>query len=149
MRAERLLWLVASVAATVSMAGCSALSPLEYHKVHAPGAAPETRLEQATFQQAQALIAEQRYEEALRRLAPLAPAMEKAEDWNRAAAVFFWMAYCHEKQGRLPQAIDLYRHVTAIYSATPAARQAGERLALLAGPAEAEPKPPPPPTDKT
>ena len=52
------------------------------------------------------LVAEQRYEEALRRLGPLPPEFEKAGEWARAANTYFWMGYCNEKEGRIPLAID-------------------------------------------
>jgi TolA-binding protein len=146
---RQLLWLLVALAPLVSMIGCMATQPREYSIRPEPHPADPTRLEQEIYEQAMVLVAEQRYEEALRRLVPLPPAFEKAEDWNRAAAAYFWMGYCNEKQGRLSQAIDLYRHVTHLYGTTPASRQAGDRLAILVVPREPAPKPAPPPTDKT
>jgi TolA-binding protein len=144
------LWLLLVLAPLASMVGCGmAQQPRELSLRPDITTIDPARLEQEIYEQALLLVAEQRYEEALRRLAPLPHVFEKAEEWNRAANVFFWMGYCNEKQGRLTLAIDFYRHVTHLYAATPASRQAAERLAILGVPRESEPQPAPPPTDKT
>jgi hypothetical protein len=72
-----------------------------------------------------------RYGEALRKLSPLTAIFEAAADAGKAAKAVFWTAYCQEKQGRTAEAAGLYESVGRRYAATPAARQAAERLARL------------------
>jgi TolA-binding protein len=131
------LLLLASVA--VAAAGCSMSSPgtaqedARVHEVRA-AAAQKAAVAEGAFDEAMMLVAEQRYTEALKKLTPLAATFEAAEDRPRAARVTFWMAYCHEKQGRQPEAIAMYERVQRTYPQTPACRLAAARIANLRGP---------------
>jgi hypothetical protein len=133
----RLMLLVCAAAA-----GCSVA---EYSPP--PERDPETDLrataaELAAFDEAQELIAGQRYAEAQARLSPLPPAFARAGDTDRASRSLFWLGFCHEKQDRPQTASDLYTQVIQRYPDTPAERQAATRLAALA------PKPQAPPSEK-
>jgi len=99
-------------------------------------AARDAAVAEGALDEAMMLVAEQRYTEALKKLASLAATFEAAEDRPRAARVTFWMAYCHEKQGRQPEAIAMYERVQRSYPQTPASRLAAARVANLQGPAK-------------
>ena len=137
MRAE-LIWLML-VPVAVAAAGCGMSQPNlaredpRLHKARA-AAARNAAVAEGDFDEAMVLVAEQRYAEASKRLSPLTAVFEAAEDRPRAARVTFWMAYCHEKQGRQAEAIALYERVQRAYPQTPASRLAAARLANLQGP---------------
>lgn len=86
---------------------------------------------QKNFDQALALVAQLCYDEAADRLSPLVETFDAAGDPARAAEAMFWLAYCHEKQGRTDRAASLYQNVIRSFPATPAARQAADRLTRL------------------
>lgn len=139
MRAKIILLLLASVA--VAAAGCSASGPgtaLEDARVHEAraAAARDAAVAEGAFDEAMMLVAEQRYTEALKKLTSLAATFEAAEDRPRAARVTFWMAYCHEKQGRQAEAIATYERLQRTYPQTPACRLAAARVANLQGAAK-------------
>jgi len=117
--------------AALAATGCSNVAfehrPLELARQQSEKAA----LTETTFQEAESLIAQQRWSEALGRLAPLEKVFAEAGDRTKAANVVFWMAFCTEKQGRAPQAADLYGRLGREYPQTPAARLAAERLSRI------------------
>jgi len=78
-----------------------------------------------------ALVAQLRYDEAADKLSPLPEAFDAAGDSPSAAEAMFWLAYCHEKRGRTDRAASLYQNVIRSFPATPAARQAADRLTRL------------------
>jgi TolA-binding protein len=99
---------------------------------------------QKNFDQAVALVAQLRYDEAADKLSPLPEAFDAAGDPARAAEALFWLGYCHEKQGRTDRAASLYQNVIRSFPATPAARQAADRLSRLSSSTSPSRTPSPP-----
>ncbi|MDK1032457.1 MAG: tetratricopeptide repeat protein, partial [Planctomycetia bacterium] len=88
------------------------------------------------FDEAVALTAELRYDEAAEKFSSLVKVFEASGRRSRAAEAMFWQAYCHEKRGDAARARKLYRLVVSRYAETAASRQASARLSRMG----AEPK---------
>lgn len=104
-------------------------------KVYSPPRVNEKALQdqkssdpQKKFDEAVALVANLHYDEAAKEFAGLADSFEAAGDRTHAGESLFWLAYCYEKTGRTSQASGLYSLVAKEYAATPAARQARQRM---------------------
>jgi len=124
------------IATALAAGGCAMTykqSPQPGERLSEARSAAITRaaVAETELQEAEGLIAQQRYGEAMRKLAPLAAIFEAAQDTGKAARAVFWTAYCHEKEGRTADAAALYESVTRRYGGTPAARLAGDRLGRL------------------
>jgi len=94
-------------------------------------AVPHPRAEAADvaeLNEAISLIYKLQYEQAAARLTGLTGRLEASGDATRAAEALFWLGYCREKQGRIDEAVQLYRRILQAYGDTPAARQASQRL---------------------
>lgn len=116
------------VAALALAAGCAERAIYDAHLLQARTALADAHKD---LDEAIALVAQLRYDEAADRLSPLVETFDAADDPARAAEAMFWLAYCHEKQGRTDRAATLYESVIRSYPGTPAARQAADRLSRL------------------
>lgn len=77
------------------------------------------------------LLAERQYGPAAEKLARLIDDFVTADDRGGVAEATFWLAYCHEKQGRTGRAAALYSQVIQDFPGTPAARQADARMDMM------------------
>ena len=93
------------------------------------GAAPAADV--AALDQALAMVQEGRYREAEPKLESLVYKFESCDAADLASKALFWQGFCCEKDDRAEQAKTLYNRVLRAYPATPAARQAAERLDLM------------------
>jgi TolA-binding protein len=93
-----------------------------------PAAAPQ---DQAALDQAVALAAELHYDEAAGKLEALLPRLGTPGNKARLAEGTFWLGFCREKQGRAPEAGELYGRVMRMLPDSPAGRLARQRLARL------------------
>jgi len=114
--------------AILTAAGCADVASYNAALLRPRGTAAEN---QAKLNEAVALIAQLRYEEAAAKLTPLIQTFSDAGDEDRAAEATFWLAYCYEKQGQTEKAARIYRHVIKRYPETSATTQANQRLALM------------------
>ena len=96
----------------------------------------ETDTERSAVNRAVEWIANQRYQAALELLEPLRRPANADEPTagrdEQQAEVLFWIAYCHEKQGRPDEAQPLYQHVRDTFTDTRFAPVAQARLEVLA-----------------
>lgn len=88
----------------------------------------------AAFEEGVSLASQLKYAEAEQKFSTVLEWYEAAGDRPRTAETKFWLAFCHEKQGRTAEAKGLYSHILRQYRDTPAARQAAERLNRLPAP---------------
>jgi TolA-binding protein len=86
------------------------------------------------FEEGIALVSQLKYAEAERKFFDVLQWYEAAGDRPRTAETKFWLAFCYEKQGRIPEAKELYSHILRKHRQTPAARQAADRLERLQAP---------------
>ncbi len=84
------------------------------------------------LEEAVQLILDLRYKEGADTLQDLLPRLEMVGDRERAGEAYFWLGYCHEKQGRGDKAAELYRKVIEEYAETRAAGMARQRLGDVA-----------------
>ena len=89
------------------------------------------RQDSAAFQEGLALAADLKYPQAQEKFAIAVAWYEAARDRPRIAEAKFWLAFCHEKQGRFVEARALYKEVVLKHRGTPAAGQAADRLRRL------------------
>ena len=127
------------IVALIVLGGCAAAQYMDTEfspadaRAAAAGAATAPG-DVAALERAVALITELKYSEAAAILAGLRPRLDAANDRGRAGEATFWQAYCHEKRGTVPPALELYRLTVRDYAETPAARRAQDRLANLEWP---------------
>jgi TolA-binding protein len=95
-------------------------------------AAP-TQADMTALDQALAMVENGQYREAELRLESLASRFESLDNADLSAKALFWQGFCCEKDDRTEKAKDLYNRVLRAYPATPAARQASDRLKPLLG----------------
>jgi len=96
----------------------------------------------ATMNQAVTLASDGRYEDAARMFAQRLQRFETAGgDRAAAAEAMFWLAFCREKQGRLPEAAALYDRVATEFPDTRAAENALQRRQRLKLVAASRPAP--------
>ena len=88
----------------------------------------------AAFDEALALASLGRCQEAAEKFLPLVDDFRLIGHLDRAAESAFWLGFCHEKLGRIPEARQSYQLVLRDYKNSPAARRAAERLAALPPP---------------
>ena len=86
------------------------------------------------FEEGVSLVSQLKYAEAERKFFTALEWYEAAGDRPRTAETKFWLAFCYEKQGRIPEAEELYNHILKKHGKTPAARQAAERMGRLPAP---------------
>ena len=86
------------------------------------------------FEEGISLVSQLKYAEAERKFFNVLEWYEAAGDRPRTAETKFWLAFCYEKQGRIPEAEELYNHILKKHGKTPAARQAAERMGRLPAP---------------
>lgn len=85
------------------------------------------------FDQALALVADLRYEQAGAKFRSVVDSLDEAGDHRRAAEAVFWFGYCREKQGYLDSAKKLYKRLIEKFPNSAAAGGATDRLAALGG----------------
>ena len=126
--------------AVAACAGCAA-SPARYRMEDTgPQAAPvravavQRAAPNGALDEAVALAADGRYDDAAERFASLIDEFRAAGDRAHLAEATFWLGFCREKQGRTDDARRLYLDVERSWPDEPAARPAAERLSLLAPP---------------
>jgi len=132
MSASRTSWLVLAAAAAL-LAGCAARPPLrsvDWAAGEAPAAASARDVDD--LNRAVAAMLDEEYARAAVMLLELGPRFEALGDDRRAAECLFWLGFCREKQGRTSEAAEFYRRVLSEHPDQPAARQAADRLSLLA-----------------
>jgi len=125
-----------ALASALLAGGCMA----EYQGLPFPGSArqrsdqipPPTALSTPDFDEAVALASDLKYAEAELKFRQLAAWSEGAGYRDRAAECVFWIGFCLEKQGRLPEARAQYDKVMGGYPGTSAAGMAADRLKRLA-----------------
>lgn len=83
------------------------------------------------FDQALALVADLRYEQAGAKFRSVVDSLDEAGDHRRAAEAVFWFGYCREKQGHLDSAKKLYKRLIEKFPKSVAAGRAADRLAAL------------------
>ncbi len=125
MWARSIRWLLTTLGAT--MFGCQ-FNMAQYERRSIDQVRERDR---EAFNEAVARVAELRYDEAAESFARLIERFESVEDRARAAEAMFWLAYCHEKQGRIAEATALYNRLLQAHPRAPACRQAKQRLSLL------------------
>ena len=103
---------------------------------HQPNVLVETP-DRNAFDKGVALASELRYAEAEAQFAKVLAWYEATGDTKRAAETMFWLAFCHEKQGRIVRARKLYGRVIKEHAKAPAARQAADRMERLVNANEA------------
>ena len=131
LQAARLL-----VCALAALAGCG-VAGRRYSPEPSRTARQAGPQDHAALDRAVEIAVNARYREAAREFARLEQIFRSVGDVKRVAEAMFWLAYCHERQGNSPAAIELYKRLLKEHSDTPAARQAGQRLKrLTAGPAQ-------------
>jgi len=134
-----------------AMGGCGMdMSPLAGMMMGARQRQPSVLVEMPdrnAFDKGVALASDLRYAEAEAQFAKVLAWYEATGDTKRAAETMFWLAFCHEKQGRIVRARKLYGRVIKEHAKAPAARQAADRMERLANAKEAGDARPRPPTE--
>lgn len=122
------MWRSAILLAAVTLSSCSAPAP---RPVSDDSFSPLDLRDHSSLDKAVAMVARLDYNEASRKLEPLAAQYEAAGDAEHAAVATFWLGYCREKQGKMSEAGASYRKVLEKYPQTKVAPNAQERLDAL------------------
>ena len=137
-RPPRILAAVLPAAASVCLGGCAIMrqDTIPYRSPEAlPGRVTLVEMkDRAAFEEGISLASQLKYGEAEKKFFTVLRWYEAAGDRQRTAETKFWLAFCYEKQGRAPEARELYRHIVSEYPGTSPARQAAVRLRHLPTP---------------
>jgi len=96
--------------------------------------APVAPLESKVIDDGVVLVGRRRYAEAEMKFSRAQVWFHAEGDKGRAAECLFWIGFCREKRGKAGEARKKYEQLIRDYRATPAARQAAERMRRLPAP---------------
>ena len=83
------------------------------------------------WKQAQKLITQERYAQAIAKLDKLFKSIENENNVHYEAKIIFWKAYCNEKLGNVVKAIEQYENIIENYFDQKTAEEAARRLKNL------------------